>query len=353
MSLPHICLIYTGGTIGMVREGGVLRPPADPSAFLEIAPELSQVADITFVPLMNKDSANISPQDWTTIAEAIHERMGTGFDGFVVAHGTDTMQFTASAVAFAFGPELSVPIVFTGSQSEASNLHGDARMNLVRAALVASGSIAEVVIVFGDYVFRAVRSQKRDRRRFAAFESPAYAPLAEIADEIIVHPDARVRRPGAPVPELRADFSADVVQVTLIPGLHADSVLPLLTVDSTRGVILQSYGAGNVPDAGRYSLVPFIEAAVATDVPVILTSQFPANSTLHSPYATGVHARRAGAIATGNMTNSAACVKFRWILAELAREAEDGAMTASDKLEQVRARMTSPYVGELDVEPSS
>lgn len=353
MDLPRICLIYTGGTIGMVREGGVLSPPADPMTFLEIAPELAQVADVTFVPLMNKDSANMAPEDWTAIARAIHDRMqdGEGFDGFVVAHGTDTMQFTASALAFAFGPELNVPIVLTGSQSDASNLHGDARTNLVRAVLVAAGAIAEVVIVFGDYVFRGVRSQKRDGRRFAAFESPACPPLAEIADQIIVHSGARLRRPGATVPKLRADFSADVVQVTLIPGLQAKSVLPLLTAAATRGVILQSYGAGNVPDAGPYSFVPFIEAAVAANTPVILTSQFPASSTLHSPYATGVRARRAGAIPTGNMTSTAACVKFRWVLSTLAREIRDGQSSESDKLEHVRERMTSPYVGELDAEP--
>jgi L-asparaginase/Glu-tRNA(Gln) amidotransferase subunit D len=277
-----------------------------------------------------------------------------GFDGFVVTHGTDTMQFTAAALAFAFGPDLPLPVVLTGSQTDASSLHGDARSNLLRAVLVATGPLAEVVISFGDNVFRGVRAQKRDRQRFAAFESPATAPLAEIAAEVIVHPFAR-RRPPAPkrsVPPLKADFGPEVVQITLIPGLHPDSLMALLDPARVHGVILQTFGAGNVPDEGEFSFVPFITAAVAAGLPVILTSQFPASSTIDSPYETGAGAIRAGAIPTGNMTNSTAYVKFRWVLAQVAADLADGSLPAGDRLAEIARRMATPYVGELDVEPA-
>jgi L-asparaginase len=350
MVRPRICLIATGGTIGMVREDGVLRPPADPAELLEIAPEMGRIADVSTVSLLNKDSVNMTPADWTALARAIHDRLGPehGFDGFVVTHGTDTMQYTAAALAFALGPELAVPVVLTGSQTDASSLHGDARSNLLRAVLVASGPIAEVVISFGDHVFRGVRAQKRDRRRFAAFESPAVAPLAEIAAEVIVHPDARRRPLPAPrsVPPLHADFSPDVVQFTLIPGLRPDSLAAVLDAGCVRGVILQTFGAGNVPDEGEFSFVPFIATAVGRGLPVILTSQFPASSTVSSPYATGAGAIRAGAIPTGNMTNSAAYVKLRWVLAEI-----DGADLAPGvRQAEIQRRMATPYVGELDAE---
>src|ERR1700722_4017921 len=170
--LPKVCLIYTGGTIGMIRENNVLKPPVDPSSFSQIAPEIDEIAKLDFVQLLNKDSSNMTPSDWTTIAKAVHSRMPPkfGYKGFVIAHGTDTMHFSASAVPFEFGPNLNMPIVFTGAQTDASVLHGDARINLVRAVRVALEPIAEVVISFGDYVFRGCRTQKRDERRFNAFD---------------------------------------------------------------------------------------------------------------------------------------------------------------------------------------
>ena len=341
----------------MVRVRGVLRPPADPAALLEIAPEIGQIADVTVVPLLNKDSVNMTPTDWTAIASAIHARLGPehGFEGFVVTHGTDTMQFTAAALAFALGPELAVPVVLTGSQTDAASLHGDARSNLVRAVLVATGPIAEVAISFGDLVFRGVRAQKRDRRRFAAFDSPALAPLAEIATEVIVHPEAH-RRPSVrpeSVPPLLADFAPDIVQLQLIPGLRPDSLRAVLDPTRVHGVILQTFGAGNVPDEGDFSFVPFIRTAVAAGLPVILTSQFPASSTIASPYATGAGAVRAGAIPTGNMTNSAAYVKFRWVLAQVAVELAAGVLAAEDRLPEIHRRIATPYVGELDAEPDA
>jgi L-asparaginase len=357
MALPRICLIATGGTIGMVRDGDVLRSSTDATGLLEIAPDIGRLADVDVVQLFNKDSVNMTPGDWTAIATAIHARMGAehGFDGFVVTHGTDTMQFTAAALAFALGPDLPVPVVLTGSQTDASSLHGDARSNLLRSVLVATGPLAEVVISFGDNVFRGVRAQKRDRQRFAAFESPAIAPLAEIAAEVIVHPAGR-RRPLTPirtVPPLKATFEPEVVQIMLIPGLRPETQMALLDPARVQGVILQTFGAGNVPDEGEFSFVPFITAAVAAGLPVILTSQFPASSTIASPYETGAGAIRAGAIPTGNMTNSTAYVKFRWVLAQVAADVAHGSVLEDDRLAEIHRRMATPYVGELDVEPDA
>src|SRR4051794_24918714 len=98
----------------MIREKDVLKPPEDPSRFAHIAPEINELADIDYFFPLNKDSTNVTPADWTKMAHEVYERMGPehGYAGFVIAHGTDTMHFSASALAFAFGPELNVPIVF-------------------------------------------------------------------------------------------------------------------------------------------------------------------------------------------------------------------------------------------------
>jgi len=193
-SLPKICLIYTGGTIGMIREelpdgSSVLRPPENPKEFLhdlKAEEEVRQIAEIEFVQLMSKDSTNIVPSDWTAMAQAIYERRNKGYTGFVVAHGTDTMHFSSSALAFAFGKHLNFPIVFTGAQTTPKVAHGDARVNLLRALKVACEDIAEVVVSFGEYIFRGCRVQKKDEKRFDAFDSPAEFPLGYITEDIVL-----------------------------------------------------------------------------------------------------------------------------------------------------------------------
>jgi L-asparaginase len=342
VELPKICLLYTGGTIGMVRDesSDELRPPEDPRDFVDqVAPELKEIVELHFEPLMNKDSTNVNHHDWTTIAMAINDRFDGDYDGFVVAHGTDTMHFSASAVAFALGANLPCPVVFTGAQTVPAVQHGDARINLVRACKVALEDIGEVLISFGDYVFRGCRAQKKDEARFDAFESPAQFPLAYVTEQILINPMAHSRSKEE-IPPPRADFAGGVLQVSLIPGLRPDLVEPAIDAQACRGVILQSFGAGNVPDEGDYTFIPLIERCVQLRKPVIVTSQFPANSTLHTAYAPGRRAVEAGAIPTSNMTGSCAVAKFRWALAQ-AEESIDPIKTVNDI-------MSHAYVEEMD-----
>jgi L-asparaginase type I len=346
---PRLCILYTGGTIAMVRdERGDLVPPRVPTDFLSVAPELEDVADIDVAVLMNKDSTNIVPDDWTTMAEAIYERRHDGYAGFIVAHGTDTMHFSASAVSLALGPNLPFPVVFTGAQTIPEVAHGDARVNLLRAARVAVEDIAEVVIAFGENVFRGCRAQKKDERRFDAFEAPAMFPLAYVTEDILVNPLTKRRPVEADVDriKLQSAFASGVVQVSLIPGLEPAILERVIDDPRCHGLILQSLGAGNVPDVEEYSFEGLIERAREADKPVIVTSQFPASATLDSAYATSRAAIAAGAIPTGNMTASCAVAKFRWVLARVEQELERGASVK--RVARVSALMNEIYVGEMD-----
>ena len=348
----RLCLIYTGGTIGMVQdEDGVLRPPEDPRDFLRIAPELDQFVTVGFVPLLNKDSTNMHPADWESIARAVFERRGEGYAGFVIAHGTDTMHFSSSAVSFAFGPKLDFPIVFTGAQTIADVPHGDARVNLVRACKVALTDLAEVVVSFGEYVFRGARVQKKDERRFDAFESPGYFPIGFITEEISLHPNAKRQnaRTNLTTPDFQPYFREGILQVALIPGLEPELVLPSIQAKGCTGVILQSFGWGNVPDEEPFSFEAVIKTSVRDlNKPVIVTSQFPAGSTIGSAYAPGRKAVEAGAVPTGNMTSAAAGVKFRWVLAGIQREIDAGTLDEGEKIPEVQRRMARNYVQEMD-----
>ncbi len=345
-----ICLIYTGGTIGMQRDPeGKLRPPQDPRDFLRLAPELPEIVDYDFEPLLNKDSTNVVPSDWTAIAKAIYDRRDAGYKGFVVVHGTDTMHFSAAAVAFALGQGLPFPVVFTGAQTIPEVQHGDARINLLRACAVAKLDLAEVVISFGDFVFRGARAQKKDERKFDAFESPAMFPLGEIGEQILLNPAARTREQAAEHEfRLGEDFESGVLQVSLIPGLEPSLLRPAVESEDFKGLILQSFGAGNVPDedADEYSVIPIIKMAVLLDKPVIVTSQFPANTTQKTDYAPGRKAVEAGAIPTGNMTASCSVAKFRWALSRPKLRALES--DPPERLELLRRIMGKSYIGELD-----
>lgn len=345
-----ICLIYTGGTIGMVRDNeGVLRPPCDPQDFLNVAPELGEIVEFDFIDLMNLDSTNLVPNDWTAMAKAVYERRNEGYSGFVIAHGTDTMHFSASALAFALGPKLNFPVVFTGAQTTPDVAHGDARINLIRAAKVAQENIAEVTISFGDYVFRACRTQKKDEKRFDAFESPALYPIADITERIIVHPIARkIGHEEAGEIEICPDFADGILQINLIPGLKPEMLKPVLEQDQCQGIVLQSFGAGNVPDEGEYAFGDLIRFATSRNKPVIITSQFPANSTLETHYGPGVAAVAAGAIPTGNMTSAAATVKFRWVLARVNHELTEKKLSLADKLARIKQLMEDIYILEME-----
>jgi L-asparaginase len=312
---------------------------------------LPEIVDFDFVPLMNKDSTNMNPGDWTRMAKAVYERRDNGYSGFVIAHGTDTMHFSASALAFALGRDLNFPVVLTGAQTIPEVRHGDARVNLLRACKVASAlDLAEVVISFGEYVFRGCRAQKKDERRFDAFESPAFPPAAYITEEIVLSPWVFPRRktPGPDI-ELRANFEVGVLQVSLIPGLEPDLLRPILESGECKGVTLQSFGAGNVPNEEPYSFAKIIRRAAELNKPVIITSQFPANATLHTSYEPGRAAIEAGAIPTGNMTSACATAKFRWVLAQVEEQVGKSVIRESQRVEHVSRMMQTVYVGEMDI----
>lgn len=329
----------------MRRVKGVLMPPDREEDFLDLAPELGDIADFDFFPIMNKDSTNISHRDWTIISTEIYERARSNkYTGVVVAHGTDTMHFTASAVTFALGANLNFPVVFTGAQTSPEVQHGDARVNLIRAFKVCLTDLAEVAISFGDYVFRGCRAQKKDERRFDAFESPSYYPIAYITEEILLTGLARRIQQKSEAINFLPYFSDGIVQFSLIPGLEPKLIEIAVKSQQCKGIILQSFGAGNVPSKGEYSLIPVIELATSLGKPTIVTSQFAAGATFYTQYETGVKAEVAGAISTGNMTSSCAAAKFRWVLANVDRDIR----AAQNRLGEIRRRMQSVFIDEMD-----
>jgi L-asparaginase len=367
--LPRVFVLNTGGTIGMVRQGDKVVPAKDKDEFLLNYGDIKEVADIEFEqPFEPLDSINITTAHWGKIAREIYNRRNDGYAGFVVAHGTDTMAFSASAVAFALGEHLPFPVVFTGSQAQVDVQHGDARLNIVRACKVATQKIPEVVISFGNHVFRAVRAQKRDERRFEGFESLVFPPLAEITEIIEVAGDRirgsdraivnvsedRVRKLAEPPDpnriQLRDEFSSGILVIQLTPSLEPEFYRPALdAVDSKgkplcRGVIIQTLGAGNVTTIPPYGFLGFIGDAVGRGIPVLITSSYPWRPAAAQEFAPAADAVDVGAIPGGEMTVAAAVTKFRWGLAKIDRQPEIRPEMRRDEISKL---MSTDLVGEL------
>jgi len=319
----RLCVINAGGTLGMMEKDGLVVAPKDVKEYKDLFPSLSSIADeVQLHNLMPRDSINVFPDQWVSIARFIYEKRHDGFSGFVVAHGTDTLAFTASAVAFALGPNLPFPVVFVGAQTTPDVPYGDAHVNLYRACEVAKKHIPEVMICFGNFAFRAVRAQKKDDRRFEGFESPTYAPLVEITGEINVRKELIRKMPKKPGDiQLRDSFSSRVLVIPQYPGLEREFFMPLAEqVEGTNGcngIIIQTLGAGNVATESPYSFLPLVRTAYEKGIPVIVTSQYPPDPGSHTKYAPASQPLKAGAIHAGNMTQAAAVTKFRWVLAQV------------------------------------
>jgi L-asparaginase len=165
---------------------------------MERVPELSEIADITLLAPWNRDSSDVAPDHWKALAELVVDKGGIGkadgYTGIVIIHGTDTMSYAASMLAFMLR-NLDRPVIFTGSQRPLDAWRTDARANLAAAVECACQDLPEVAIVFGDAVLRACRSSKIDARSYNAFAAPSFGTLGRIGTDLdLVH--RSIRRPA-------------------------------------------------------------------------------------------------------------------------------------------------------------
>ncbi len=309
--MPRLLLLLTGGTLLMTpTDPGKGRPGSisiDEERMIRDlvreVPSLGRLADFDTRLLFQMDSANMQPSHWLTLAREIHAALPS-YDGVVVVHGTDTMAYTASALALLLGP-LPKPVVLTGAQRPLIEARTDARQNLVDAALVATLAVPEVAIVMGSRVMRGARATKRDAWSLDAFESPNCAPLVELGIGVELAPHVRAPEPLAPFDDR---LESGVLAVRVFPGLDPALVRGALRL-GVKGLVLTAYGSGTLPNQGG-SLIPALEEARERDVPVLVVSQCHRGFVDLRQYEGGASAAAAGAISGGDMTTEAAIAKM-------------------------------------------
>lgn len=344
----HVVVLHTGGTLGMVRDAtGAYAPRA--GALERALADLPELRDPRLPTLRLEefdellDSSDVRPREWQRMAERVAAAFARPApdgvrpaDGVVVLHGTDTMAYSASALAFLL-QDLPGPVVLTGSQLPLIELRSDGRDNLVTSLLLAATpGWAEVGVYLGGGLLRGCRATKVSTHGFDAFASPNLPPLADVGVDVVWRDG--LARPAGPGP-LRVGRLADVgvVALRLFPGITADTLRNVLR-DPVRGLVLETYGSGNAPSRDP-ALLAVLRDAVARGVVVVNVSQCLRGAVRMGAYAAGRALAEVGVVSGGDMTAEAALAKLLVLLSR------------GDDAAAVAAAMTRDLAGEITPEP--
>ncbi|MDP3881445.1 MAG: asparaginase domain-containing protein [Nanoarchaeota archaeon] len=355
-----ILFLYNGGTIGQVPEkkedgSSVLVPPKNSEVFRiacePIINELNQDSEIIFEHVTSKDSTNMTPNDWEKLIFRIKKAQEEEkYDGVAIAHGTDTLAYTSTALSLALHGKyptktgLKIPICITGAQNPIYQPGGDGRFNLENLFRTLNKAIdtgiADVMVNFWDKVFLGSRILKVSEKDFDAFNSPSFPPVGTI-DAKGVTLDTRLLKKKSNAEDkimLAPKFGRGVISFELTPGTDPNVVLGFITNGGISALILKSLGEGNVCNEGQYNLIPVIKQASEEYLtPIFITTKFVSGGAGAAHYSTGYEPIKAGGIPCYDHTDIAVDVKVRWLIGN----------SMCSSIEDYKKAMKTSYAGEV------
>lgn len=314
-----ILVIYTGGTIGMVRraEDNVLAP-VDFSQITRHVPELQRfdfpIDAHAFDPPL--DSSNMDIGIWGELARII-QRNYTKYDGFVILHGTDTMSYSASALSFML-EDLCKPVIFTGAQLPIGTMRTDGKENLITSVEIAAAQVKgqpivqEVCIYFEFKLHRGNRTTKNNAEAFNAFRSYNFPFLGEAGTEITYREDLLLHSEQKGELGVSATLENNIVSAQLFPGINPANLHALTSIPGIRALLLQTYGSGNAPNQAWF--LDFIAQTTGRGIIVLNISQCKMGTVQMKKYQTGKGLLERGVVSGRDMTYEAAVTKLMYAL---------------------------------------
>lgn len=317
---PTILILYTGGTIGMIKNHQSKALKAfDFSQIIDKIPELQllncKITSISFEEPM--DSSNMNTEYYIKIINVLEQHYAT-FDGFVILTGSDTMSYISSAVSFMI-ENLQKPIIFTGSQLPIGDLRTDAKENLITSIEIACAReegapiIKEVCLYFEYKLYRANRTTKINAAQFEAFTSFNYPALAESGVHLHFKKDLLYKpsKEDAPV-VFRKKLVSDIVVLKLFPGITASTVAHIVSIPKLKAIVLESYGSGNAPNEEWF--LNLLKKAINKGIKIVNVTQCAGGSVIQGHYETSVALNEIGVIDGKDITTEAAIAKLMYLL---------------------------------------
>jgi glutamyl-tRNA(Gln) amidotransferase subunit D len=339
--LPRVAIISTGGTIAsrVDYRTGAVQPALTAEDLASVVPELSSIAVVEADILFSELSENVTPAQWTTLAEEIAKKIRTGIAGVVVSQGTDTMHYTSGALSFAL-QRLPVPVLLVGAQRSSDRPSSDAASNLTGAiALAAKADLGTVGVTMHQnlsdrYIVahRGTRVRKCHTSRRDAFKSINSEPLAKYdlqTGQIAYSEDHPKRSMGHDL-VVKPEFDKHVTLLKFYPGFNPE-IIDAAVKAGARGIVLEGTGLGHV---SKYSY-DSLRNAIKSDVPVFMTSQTIWGRVDMNVYVTGRDLLNIGVVPLEDMISETALVKLMWVLGH------------SRSMDKIREAMLDPVAGEI------
>jgi L-asparaginase len=313
-----ILVIYTGGTIGMIKDPitGALHP-INMDLLYQSIPVLKnfnyKIDSFSFDPLI--DSSNMKPDFWIKLAKIIEENY-ENYDGFVVLHGTDTMSYSASVLSFML-ENLNKPVIFTGSQLPLGVVRTDGRDNIINAIEMAAAKedetplIPEVCICFENKLYRGNRTNKFNAENFEAFVSGNYPALAKVG-VYIRYKKHLILKPNFKKLKVHYNLDSNVAILKLFPGISENVVRAMLAIKGLKAIVMETYGSGNAPTEKWF--IKALENAISNGIIIFNVTQCKSGSVDIGKYETSIDLGRIGVIGGYDITTESAIAKLMFLL---------------------------------------
>jgi len=345
-NMPKVTIISTGGTIAsrVDYRTGAVRPALSASDLYSVVPELSDIATIDAEILFSIFSEDMTTKHWTELAKAVAKRIEKGQDGVIVAHGTDTMGYTAAALSFAL-QDLPAPVILVGSQRSADRPSSDAATNLTGAVTAAAKApFAEVTLAMHETpsdraitLHRGTKVRKCHTSRRDTFKSINAQPLAKVenGNVIMLTQDYRKRDKSRKL-VLKPNFEEKVALLKFHPGFNPDIIDQLLS-KGYKGIVFEGTGLGHV----SHNSLELARNAVEKGVIVAMTSQCIWGRVDMNVYDTGRDFLNAGVIPLEDMLSETALVKLMWTLGQTSNPEEAKTLLTTNIAGEISPRTLS------------